>query len=234
MVFMGILVKGATICTIKINRPYIKTSFNSMKKIGYLCLYLSIFTVNNFLNSSNIHAQEQPKIRFACKQIEGVYNTVAIINNDDDNPKIIIKWVSNTLKRYPPEQRCKSVSEKFQTYNDMGELKFLTTGVINRQNVICVAKAKKLDCNRELPNQGLIFTLKPGQSGKETLRQLIDNKNGDNEPLLETQGRTYVDLRKKIYGDQEINSQQPTIRKEVESNTPATNSEKPCLFECGN
>jgi hypothetical protein len=205
-----------------------------MKKLGYLCLYLGISVISNFLNLSSTHAQEQPKIRFACKQIEGTYNTVAIVNNDDSKPKTIIKWVSNTLKGYPPEERCKSVSERFQTYNDMNELNFITTGVINRQNVICVAKAKKLDCNRELPNQGLVFTLKPGQSGKETLKQLIDNKNGDNEPLLETRGRTYVDLRKKIYGDQEINSQQPTIRKEVESNTPATNSVKPCLFGCGN
>ena len=205
-----------------------------MKKLGCLCLYLSIYAISNLLNLSSTHAQEQPKIKFACKQIEDTYNTVAIVNNDDDNPKIIIKWVSNTFKGYSPEERCKSVSEKFQIYNDIGELKFITTGVINRQNVICVAKAKKLDCNRELPNQGLIFTLKPGQSGKETLRQLIDNKNGDNEPLLETRGRTYVDLRKKIYGDQEINSQQPTTRKDVESNTPGTNSKKPCLFGCGN
>jgi hypothetical protein len=141
-----------------------------MKNIVYSYSILSFFYLSNLLITPCSFAQEKNDVRFTCQYIKDVYSTVATVDNDENDPKVIIKWVSNTLAGYPPQKRCNEVSRNFQVYQEMGQLKYLTTGVINRQNVICVAKDKGLDCNRSLPKQGLIFTLKRVNPKKKLLK----------------------------------------------------------------
>jgi Circadian oscillating protein COP23 len=212
-----------------------------MKNIVYSYSTLSFFYLSSLLITPCSFAQENNEVRFSCQNIKGVYSTVAIIDNDENNPKIIIKWVSNALAGYPPQKRCNEVSQNFQVYHEMKQLNYVTTGVINRQNVICVAKNKGLDCNRSLPKQGLIFTLKPGQSKEKTLKALIDNQDGEGESLSETKGRTYVDLRKKIYGVSSVSSKPVEEQQKIPETGSSTvvspsrtNNKKPCLLGCGN
>jgi Circadian oscillating protein COP23 len=209
-----------------------------MKNIAYSYSILRFFCLSSLLIAPRSFAQEKNDVRFTCQYIENVHSTVAIVNNDENNPKIIIKWVSNALAGYPPQKRCNEVSRNFQVYQEMGQLRYLTTGIINRQNVICVAKGKGLDCNRSLPKQGLIFTLKPGQSKEKTLQALMDNQDGEGNSLSETKGRTYVDLYKKIYGISNVSSEpieeQQKLPETGSNNTiiPVRTNKKPCLYGC--
>ncbi|MGL5063788.1 MAG: COP23 domain-containing protein [Microcoleus sp.] len=120
----------------------------------------------------------------------------------------IINWVSNSFSAsgFDAERRCELVSQRFQQYHQAGKLKYLTTGVINRQPVICVANRAGGDCARELPNNGLLFTIQPGSNPRETLQRLLNLRNragganslNESAPAnrvdIEVDDRLYIDL----------------------------------------
>jgi len=119
----------------------------------------------------------------------------------------VIKWVSNSFSDsgFDAQRRCEQVSDRFQQYHKTGNLKYLTTGVINRQPVICVANRRGGDCARELPNNGLLFTVKPGSDARDTLKRLVNlrdraSTNSLNEGApsnrvdVENGDRLYIDM----------------------------------------
>jgi Circadian oscillating protein COP23 len=119
----------------------------------------------------------------------------------------VINWVSNSFSDsgFDAQRRCELVSDRFQQYYKTGKLKYLTTGIINRQPVICVANRPGGDCDRALPNQGLLFTIKPGSDGRDTLKRLLNlrhqagaNSLNESAPSrridVETNDRLYIDI----------------------------------------
>ena len=82
------------------------------------------------------------------------------------------------------------MSDKFQQYYATGELNYLTTGRVNYQNVVCVAKARLGACN------GVLFTLKPGSNPGQTLQRLMDVRLRASGPLSETYERVYIEMDK--------------------------------------
>ncbi len=95
-------------------------------------------------------------------------NTPTTMAKTSRGPVSIIRWTSTNAfgENYPPEVRCKLVSSKFQEYYTDGTLNFLTTGVENRQPVICAVQSRGGPC-------GVLFTLKPGSDPDLTLKQLL-------------------------------------------------------------
>ncbi|MEB3886908.1 COP23 domain-containing protein [Lyngbya sp. CCY1209] len=105
----------------------------------------------------------------------------------------VIRWVSHVFNQagYVPETRCRQVSSKFQQFYERGLLNYVTTGIVNRQPVICVSDAKDGPC------LGVLFTLKPHQDAHYTLQQLFDlQANADAGPLEESGSRLYLDLNR--------------------------------------
>lgn len=128
------------------------------------------------------------KTTFFCDLSNGVPRTMA---RNDRRQAPVILWVSNfgSQAGYTAQQRCVEVSNRFQEYYDMGKLKFLTTGRINGQNVVCVADRVGGACG------GLLFTLKPTSNPGKTLQNLLDIRtNAGASPLNESYGRVYIDL----------------------------------------
>lgn len=128
------------------------------------------------------------KTTFFCDLSNSVPTTMA---RNDRRQAPLIRWVSNfgSQAGYTAQQRCLEVSNRFQEYYDMGKLKFLTTGRINGQNVVCVAERVGGAC------AGLLFTLKPTSNPSKTLENLLDIRtNAGASPLNESYGRVYIDL----------------------------------------
>jgi hypothetical protein len=123
---------------------------------------------------------------FVCSTLSGVPTTLASMPNGQQVP--VIRWTSNVFDGagWTPERRCKEVSARFDTFNRQGRLTFLTTGRINNQPVICTAPSDGAACD------GLLYTLKPGQSATSTLRKLLDVRLKVKDPLYESNGRLYV------------------------------------------
>jgi hypothetical protein len=109
----------------------------------------------------------------------------------------VIRWVSQVFNQagYVPETRCRQVSSKFQQFYERGLLNYVTAGTVNRQPVICVSDAKDGPC------LGVLFTLKPHQDARHTLRQLFDlQANASAGPLEESGSRLYLDMNRFLEG----------------------------------
>lgn len=104
-------------------------------------------------------------------------------------PVPVIRWVSTLGETYTPENRCKIVSEKFQTFYNNGTLNYLTTGVVNELPVICAAQHENGPC------VGVLFTLKPNSDPGRTLQRLLSIR--DRAPgavLNESAPQIYVNM----------------------------------------
>jgi hypothetical protein len=102
----------------------------------------------------------------------------------------MVRWVSEFFQDsgYTPEVRCRDVSQRFNSFYNQGILNFLTTGIVNRQPVICVASVMGGPCT------GVLFTLRPGQNATRVIQQLFDVRAGASGPLLESEERIYIDM----------------------------------------
>ncbi len=140
-------------------------------------------------------------VTFTCSQIEGVPATV-VQTSKGDVP--VIKWVSNYFVNsgWTAERRCNEVSARFQEYHSQGKLKYLTTGIKNGQNVVCVTQQDKGSC------EDLLFTLKAGSNPGKTLERLLDiRKSASHKPLFET-SKVYIDMEQ--YLETKISEQKST------------------------
>jgi Circadian oscillating protein COP23 len=124
--------------------------------------------------------------KFYCGQSKSVPTTMAQTSR---GAVPVIHWVSTLGEDYPPEYRCKIVSEKFQTFYNDGMLNYLTTGTVNQQPVICAAQQENGPCS------GVLFTLKPNSDPGRTLQRLLSIR--DRAPgmvLNESAPQIYINM----------------------------------------
>jgi hypothetical protein len=125
--------------------------------------------------------------KFYCGQSQNVPATMA---RTSQGPVPVIHWVSTLDEDYTPEYRCQAVSDKFQTFYENGTLNYLTTGVVDRQNVICAAQFDNGPCT------GVLLTLKPSSHPIRTLQQLLSIRDrAPNALLNESAPQFYVNLK---------------------------------------
>ncbi|MDT9187154.1 COP23 domain-containing protein [Limnospira fusiformis KN01] len=175
---------------------------------------IASFFVGNGTAAEETEITQFPRHRHQLYQPHQRYNTVVeqeffCGRSDDDVPTTfvrnsrgtfpVIRWVSLVFNQagYVPQTRCRQVSAKFQEFYERGLLNYVTTGTVNRQPVICVSDAKDGPC------LGVLFTLKPNQDARRTIRQLFAlQANANAGPLSETDSRLYLDFQE--YLDQQI------------------------------
>ena len=126
--------------------------------------------------------------RFFCGLSGGVPSTLASTN--EGKIVSVIRWTSRMFDDagWNPEHRCQEVSSRFESLRQQGRLKYLTTGRINGQPVICSSIANGGACD------GLLYTLKPNQDPTHTLQKLLDVRVKATGPLNETNSRLYVSI----------------------------------------
>ena len=91
----------------------------------------------------------------------------------------------------------------------------LTSGRINGMPVICAAMARGAGC----ANDGLLYTLKPGQNAGETLRKLLLVRVKSVGPLTETSQRLYVSMEE-LEGGIDASQGSSNLIKERSVNSP--------------
>ncbi|WP_421654920.1 COP23 domain-containing protein [Leptothermofonsia sp. ETS-13] len=103
----------------------------------------------------------------------------------------LINWVSHYFSRssFDPEVRCQEVSNRFDRYYREGRLNYITTGIINRQPVVCVATEIGGPCT------GLLFTLKPNENASQVIQQLFNVRASIPGSLYVSESRQYLDVR---------------------------------------
>ena len=147
--------------------------------------------------------------RFYCGKASGAASTLA--TTASGKTVAVIRWTSTTFNSagWSREKRCQAVSDRFEQYRQQGRLSYLTTGRINGQPVICSAKSDGGACDIGLPNNGLLYTLKPGQDPTKTLRDLLAVRSMAKGPLNETTGRLYIKMSDLLDAASEISKPAP-------------------------
>jgi hypothetical protein len=115
----------------------------------------------------------------------------------------IVRWVSQyfAASGYDPETRCQEVSGRFDLFYKQGRLNYVTTGIVNRLPVVCVASQIGGPCT------GVLFTLKPDENASRVIQQLFDVRAGASGSLYESESRQYVDMKQYV-NDVKSRSQQ--------------------------
>ncbi len=136
---------------------------------------------------NNIAQADTVPRKFYCGQSKNAPTTMAKTSR---GPVPVIRWVSTLGENYTPQSRCQIVSDKFQTFYNDGTLNYLTTGVMNQQNVICAAKVQGGPCT------GVLFTLKPNSNPDQTLKRLLSIRDRTTNMVLnETAEKVYINLQ---------------------------------------
>ena len=143
-------------------------------------------------------AKAQTTNTYYCAQLEGGWNTFV---NTPRGRVNLINWENEFGAEWTPQKRCSAVSQRFQKFLDNGNLKFIRTGNINQQPVLCVANSKGGVC----PNDNVLITLKPGTDPEGVLVRLVDFRRSvsgqtltlsADDPGFYSDGEFYVDMDK--------------------------------------
>ena len=116
---------------------------------------------------------------------------VTVYQNDRGTTEPWIRWTSNYFKNagYDPLTRCQDVSARLENYRRNRQLKFITTGQMNRQNVICTASQSDGQCD------GLVLTLKPKENPERALTNLFAWRSGAAPSRSGRNNTHYIDVR---------------------------------------
>lgn len=174
-----------------------------MRSLVLLAITLPALTTSMVAGLTAKASAEQEK--FFCGQSQNLPTTMA---RTSKGPVPVIRWGATLGEDFPPEYRCKVVSEKFQTFYDKGMLNYLMAGFVNRQPVICVAQQEDGPC------AGVLFTLRPNSDPTGTLRQLLSIR--DRAPsivLNEGASLTYINVQD-FLDRVPVETDQPSIESE--------------------
>lgn len=111
--------------------------------------------------------QAQAPKGFVCDADSGIPTTIYHDGRGVSEPWI--KWVSEHFSeaKWTPQARCETVSQRLEQYRQEGKLRYVTLGMENNQQIICVASRDNGPC------EGIVYTLKPGQDGIAALNNLF-------------------------------------------------------------
>jgi hypothetical protein len=126
-------------------------------------LFGSIVLSGVFFGQSESQAASK---RYFCAVLNGTYKTFAITNR---GKLPIINWARST-GNLSSRDRCIIGSQRFQSFSDRGMLRYISTGTVNRESVLCAVNYKGDSCH----SGNVLVTLPRGSNAKETARQMLD------------------------------------------------------------
>ena len=131
---------------------------------------------------------------FFCGKKHGVSTTFARTRMGDVP---IIRWVTTTFNSsgWPPQKRCELVSRRFQKVYENGTLRFITTGTINKQPVVCGTNYIGGSCSIT----GLLFTLRPTDDPNRVMEQLFEFRDFGNPLRHSSSNEIFYDDDGDIY-----------------------------------
>ena len=173
-----------------------KYSFSS-RLFGIVIIVLSSAAIANRPLMAQIMAQTKNSKYYCGEAYYQGKKVPATVSNTTRGENIpLIYWVSS-WSGLNPRQRCEDVSGRLQAAydNNLLKRKYLTTGKLNDNPVICIRVEKGKDCE-------VILTLKPGDDAEAILEQMLDFRGRlsgkrlrlTDDLVFYDNGNTYVDI----------------------------------------
>lgn len=181
-----------------------------MKNKLFPTLLIALTTAFSTINTAP--AKSYNKVKYICEN-SGYFPITYVITPTE---KIeFIAWKSQAFQNsgYSAEKRCQTVTERFQYHSDVGNLRYITTGKINNQKVICVAKSKNSNCI----SGGLLLTLESKDNPKKVLTELF-NVSTRKQKMSITRGKPiYIDVDAYLSNVHDTRQNQPIKNKPPQS-----------------
>ncbi len=167
------------------NSKFFSCAMKPQRLISVLAIFILALTMTLLGLQPQANTQAPINTQFVCTTSDGVPATVARTPRGDVP---VILWKYTGFRGYTPQQRCLEVSNRFQRFYDNGTLKFMATGRMNRENVVCVTEREGDPCS------GLLFTLRRGVNPNDTLKELLAVRDHAGGYLNETGDRIYINM----------------------------------------
>jgi Circadian oscillating protein COP23 len=160
----------------------------------FASILLSTVITSSILTSfsQTVSANTNKVTTFTCVNIKDIPTTLATTSRGNVS---VIRWVSGYFNNsgWSQERRCQEVSNRFQKAYVNGTLKYLTTGTINGEPVVCTTNKQAGRCSE------MLFTLKRDTAitPAQTLRKLMDVRVRASGPLNEsdnTSEMSYINM----------------------------------------
>lgn len=103
----------------------------------------------------------------------------------------VIRWQREWGGGITREERCQTVSARFQSASEEGLLNYITSGIMSGQKVVCVARDYGAPCS------AMLFTLRPNDNPNEVVRGLNLIGYRARGPVLQSEDgtpRIYIDM----------------------------------------
>lgn len=152
-----------------------------------MVLAMSIAPLLSF--NSLVEAQTKRNV-YNCINYQGKPSTVV----DTDKGRILlIAWESDFFRGsgWTPQKRCDEVSRRFQEFSDNKQLRYLTTGTMNRQKVICVGKATG-GSTYQCIDDGLLLTLEGNNDNPNQVLKDLFKATKSSSDFIRRKGNKYV------------------------------------------
>ncbi len=109
-------------------------------------------------------------IRYEC--LKTLSDQLMTIAHTARGPLPLVIWESTSFgAQWSPLKRCQTVSSRFQKFSDMDQMQYVSTGVVNSSNVLCVSGA-----NGNCLQDGLLITLEASDDPVTVLEKMFDFK----------------------------------------------------------
>ncbi len=110
----------------------------------------------------------KPLVEYRCIDRNGHPTTLAYTSRGTIE---LIVWKEEYFagSGYTPKRRCREVTSRFQQHSDAENLRYISTGIMNRYKIICVS-----DKSGNCKPKGLLITLKHNDNPEKVMRDLFN------------------------------------------------------------
>ena len=138
--------------------------------------------------SSSVQASSD---KYSCQEVNSVYGVYSSTPRGKMN---LLNFTRDVSQDWSIDERCAEVATRFQRYYDNGTLRFIGSGTVNQQPVLCAVLKKGEACS----NDNLLVTLPPDQDPIESARKLMDTRGLASGRVISVNGKSgklesYVD-----------------------------------------
>jgi hypothetical protein len=155
----------------------------------------SIVLILTSLETPSSLAQTPKKFEFYCGRTNDIYPATMLAARGSE-PRTIVVW-RNKFGKMSPQQRCETISRRFQAaFVDRHDLAFIIPG-IDRQTghgLICAVKSGENQCDAKQ----MLFALKNQQDAQEIVRGLYDSIRRTGNPIYQSSSSDSIDIKELI------------------------------------
>ena len=129
--------------------------------------------------SSEIQASSN---KYSCREIDGTYG---VYSRTERGYMRLLNFTRDVSANWSVAQRCEEVARRFQRFSDNGLLKFIGSGYVNNEPVLCAVAEKGQLCNAT----NLLVTLPPRTNPIEAARKFMDTRGLARGSVIDVNGK---------------------------------------------